>query len=53
MGPRARWQRDWAKAAADKLQDTLDEEGEADRKLSAIAESEVNPEAAASSRKAR
>ena len=39
--------------AADKLQATLDEEGEADRKLSAIAESEVNAEAAATSRKAR
>jgi ferritin-like metal-binding protein YciE len=39
--------------AADKLQTTLDEEGEADRKLTAIAESEVNAEAAASSRKAR
>jgi ferritin-like metal-binding protein YciE len=32
--------------AADKLQATLDEEGEADRKLTAIAEGEVNPEAA-------
>ena len=39
--------------AADSLQATLDEEEEADRKLTAIAESEVNPEAAASSRKAR
>jgi ferritin-like metal-binding protein YciE len=39
--------------AADKLQATLDEEGEADRKLSAVAESEVNAEAAATSRKAR
>jgi ferritin-like metal-binding protein YciE len=39
--------------AADKLQATLDEEGEADRKLTMIAESEVNPEAAATSRKAR
>jgi ferritin-like metal-binding protein YciE len=39
--------------AADKLQATLDEEEEADRKLTAIAESEVNAEAAASSRKAR
>jgi ferritin-like metal-binding protein YciE len=39
--------------AADSLQATLDEEGEADRKLTAIAESEVNPEAAASSRKAK
>jgi ferritin-like metal-binding protein YciE len=39
--------------AADNLQATLDEEGEADRKLTAIAESEVNAEAAASSRKAR
>jgi ferritin-like metal-binding protein YciE len=38
--------------AAGKLQATLDEEGEADRKLTAIAESEVNAEAAASSRKA-
>ena len=36
--------------AADHLQATLDEEGEADRKLTAIAESEVNPEAATSSR---
>jgi ferritin-like metal-binding protein YciE len=32
--------------AAGKLQATLDEEGEADRKLTAIAESEVNSEAA-------
>ena len=39
--------------AADKLQATLDEEGEADRKLSAIAENEVNAEGAATSRKAR
>jgi len=39
--------------AANKLQATLDEEGEADRKLTAIAESEVNAEAAAPSRKAR
>jgi ferritin-like metal-binding protein YciE len=39
--------------AADKLQATLNEEGEADRKLTAIAESEVNAEAASSSRKAR
>jgi ferritin-like metal-binding protein YciE len=39
--------------AADKLQTTLDEEGEADRKLTAIAESEVNPDAAASARPAR
>jgi ferritin-like metal-binding protein YciE len=39
--------------AADSLQATLDEEEEADRKLTAIAESEVNPEAAASSRKAK
>ena len=34
--------------AADTLQATLEEEAEADRKLTAIAESEVNPEAAAS-----
>jgi ferritin-like metal-binding protein YciE len=33
--------------AADKLQTTLDEEGKADRKLTAIAESQVNPDAAA------
>ena len=39
--------------AADSLQATLDEEEEAEPKLTAIAESEVNPEAAASSRKAR
>jgi ferritin-like metal-binding protein YciE len=39
--------------AADKLQTTLDEEGEADRKLTAIAESEVNPDAAASAQRAR
>ena len=39
--------------AADSLQATLDEEEEADRKLTAIAESEVNTEAAASSRKAK
>jgi ferritin-like metal-binding protein YciE len=39
--------------AADKLQATLEEEGEADRKLTEIAESEVNPEAAASPRSAR
>ena len=39
--------------AADKLQATLDEEGEADRELTAIAESEVNAQAAATSRKAR
>ena len=39
--------------AADKLQATLDEEGEADRKLNAIAENEVNAEGAATSRKAR
>jgi Uncharacterized protein conserved in bacteria len=32
--------------AAGKLQTTLDEEGEADRKLTEIAESEVNPDAA-------
>jgi ferritin-like metal-binding protein YciE len=37
-------------AAADKLQATLDEEAQADRKLTAIAEGEVNVEAAASSR---
>ena len=36
--------------AAEKLQATLDEEAEADRKLTTIAEGEVNPEAAASSR---
>ena len=35
-------------AAADKLQATLDEEGEADQKLTEIAENEVNAEAAAS-----
>ncbi len=34
--------------AADKLQATLDEEGEADQKLTEIAENEVNAEAAAS-----
>ena len=39
--------------AADKLQTTLDEEGEADRKLTAIAESEVNPDAAASAQRTR
>jgi ferritin-like metal-binding protein YciE len=39
--------------AADKLQATLDEEAEADSKLTDIAESEVNPEAAASPRAAR
>ena len=39
--------------AADKLQTTLDEEGEADRKLTAIAESEVNPDAAASAQRGR
>jgi ferritin-like metal-binding protein YciE len=39
--------------AADKLQATLEEESEADRKLTEIAESEVNPEAAASPRSAR
>ena len=39
--------------AADKLQTTLDEEGKADRKLTAIAESEVNPDAAASAQRAR
>lgn len=37
--------------AADKLQATLDEEGEADHKLTEIAESEVNAEAAASTRR--
>jgi ferritin-like metal-binding protein YciE len=36
--------------AADKLQATLDEEAAADRKLTAIAESEVNLEAATASR---
>jgi ferritin-like metal-binding protein YciE len=36
--------------AAGQLQTTLDEEAEADRKLTEIAESEVNPEAATSSR---
>ena len=39
--------------AADKLQATLEEESEADLKLTEIAESEVNPEAAASPRSAR
>jgi ferritin-like metal-binding protein YciE len=39
--------------AADKLQDTLEEESEADRKVTEIAESEVNPKAAASPRSAR
>jgi ferritin-like metal-binding protein YciE len=39
--------------AADKLQATLEEESEADRKLTEVAESEVNPKAAASPRSAR
>ena len=39
--------------AADKLQATLEEESEADLKLTEIAEREVNPEAAASPRSAR
>jgi ferritin-like metal-binding protein YciE len=39
--------------AADKLQATLEEEGEADRKLTEIAESEVNPEAAVAPRATR
>jgi ferritin-like metal-binding protein YciE len=39
--------------AAVKLQATLDEEGEADRKLTEIAESEVNAEAATASRATR
>jgi ferritin-like metal-binding protein YciE len=39
--------------AADKLQATLEEESEADLKLTEIAEGEVNPEAAASPRSAR
>jgi ferritin-like metal-binding protein YciE len=38
--------------AADKLQNTLEEEGEADRKLTAIAESEVNAEVSASAQRA-
>ena len=39
--------------AAEKLQATLDEEAKADSKLTDIAESEINPEAAASPRAAR
>jgi ferritin-like metal-binding protein YciE len=39
--------------ATDKLQATLEEEGEADRKLTEIAESEVNPEAAVAPRATR
>ena len=39
--------------AAEKLQATLDEEGEADQKLTAIAEGEVNAEAATASPRGR
>jgi ferritin-like metal-binding protein YciE len=39
--------------AAEKLQATLDEEGEADQKLTAIAEGEVNEEAASASPRSR